>query len=240
MARVWTIAVWCLVLVVAAGVVAGIMTSEGRGQAATAATALRSTMATAATAATGAMATDLELNEILAGPARDWDGDGVFDARADEWVEVANRTPAPIDLSPYRLSDADSTIRYGFSGSLAAGAVLLVTGKMSEDWERAAGRTATGLSLNNAGDTVILFRVTGADTVAIDRKTYNSIEGATDRSTGRMGDDTAPWALFDGLNKYTGSGQPAGTGCVPTPGGTNGCPSSVSETTWGKIKKRFR
>jgi len=233
MARAWTIAVWCLVLVVAAGVVAGIMTSEGRGQAAqaVAATAMR---------ATGTTAADLELNEILAGPARDWDGDGIFDARADEWVEVANRTAAPIDLSPYRLSDADSTIRFGFSGTLAPGAVLLVTGKMSEDWERAAGRTATGLSLNNAGDTVILFRLTGLDTTAIDRKTYNSIEGATDRSTGRMGDDAASWTLFDGLNKYTGSGQPVGTGCVPTPGAANGCPTSVSETTWGKIKMRFR
>ena len=223
MARSWTIAVWCLVFAVAAGVVVGIVASEGRGQ-----------------ASPQGAATDLELSEILAGPARDWDGDGVFDARADEWVEVANRTAVPIDLGSYRISDADSTIRYGFSGVLAPGAVLLVTGKMSEDWERAAGRTATGLSLNNAGDTVILFRLSGPDTIAVDRKTYNSIEGASDRSTGRMGDTTTSWVLFDGLNKYTGSGQPAGTGCAPTPGAVNDCPSAVSETTWGRIKMRFR
>jgi len=233
MARSWTIAVWCLVLVVAAGVVVGIVVSEGRGQAAP-------RMAVASRAgAMGAAATDLELSEILAGPARDWDGDGVFDARADEWVEVANRTPAPIDLSPYRMSDADSTIRYGFTGMLAPGAVLLVTGKMSEDWERAASRTATGLSLNNSGDTVILFRLSGPDTIAVDRKTYNSIEGASDRSTGRMGDGSS-WVLFDGLNKYTGSGQPTGTGCLPTPGVVNDCPTAVTGTTWGKIKMRFR
>src|SRR5262249_12883925 len=160
-----------------------------------------------------------------------WDGDGVFDARADEWVEVANRTAAPIDLSAYRISDADSTIRYGLGGILAPGAVLLVTGKMSEDWERAAGPTATGLRLHNSGDTVILFRLSGPDTVAIDRKTYNSIEGGSDRSTGRMGDNPVSWTLFDGLNKYTGSGQPTGTGCSPTPGRVNDCPTSVTGTT---------
>src|SRR5690349_8359140 len=115
MARSWTIAVWCLAFVVAAGVVVGIVSSEGRGQAAG---------AVLTSAAAAEPATDLELNEILAGPARDWDGDGVFDARADEWVEVANRTAAPIDLSAYRMSDADSTIRYGFTGILAPGAVL--------------------------------------------------------------------------------------------------------------------
>jgi len=238
MARSWTIAVWCLVFAVAAGVVVGIVTSEGRGQAASGVAVPAGGNAPRAAGA-GAPATDLELNEILAGPARDWDGDGVFDARADEWVEVANRTAAAVDLSPYRLSDADSTIRYAFSGALAPGAVLLVTGRMSEDWERAAGRTATGLSLNNAGDTVILFRLSGSDTIAVDRKTYNSIEGASDRSTGRMGDNTN-WALFDGLNKYTGSGQPTGTGCLPTPGLVNDCPTAVIGTTWGKIKMRFR
>src|SRR5439155_1563625 len=46
--------------------------------------------------------------------------------------------------------------------------------------------------------------------------------------------------VFDSLNKYTGSGQPRGTGCLPTPASENGCPTPVSTTTWGKIKARFR
>ena len=216
MARSWAFVVWILVLVIAASVVAGLARSE---------------------AGTGAVG-EVRLSEILAGPARDWDGDAVYDARKDEWVEIVNVGGAPIDLSPYRLADADSTIRYAFSGSLAPGAVLLVAGSGAEAWQRSVGRSVTGLSLNNSGDTVHLFRVTGADTSAVDVKAYNSIEASADRSTGRMaGSDT--WALFDGLNPYSGAGEPKGTGCVPTPRTENGCPTSVGDTStsWGKIKK---
>ena len=213
MERFWAFAVWLLLLAVAASVVIGIARSEA--------------------------AEDLRLSEILAGPARDWSGDGVFDARDDEWLEVGNYGPAAVDLAPYRVSDADSTIRYAFSGSLAPGAVLVVNGRQALDWQRSVGRTASGLSLNNAGDTVILFRV-GADTVTVDVKAYNSIEGASDRSTGRLGAGASAWTLFDGLNKYTGSGQPQSTGCSPTPGLENACPTPVTSTTWGRIKEQYR
>ncbi|HET9951410.1 MAG TPA: lamin tail domain-containing protein [Candidatus Eisenbacteria bacterium] len=182
-------------------------------------------------------ATGLVLNEILAGPARDWDGDGLFDARKDEWVEIRNDGGATVDLAAYRLADADSTIRFAFTGLLAPGGVVLVTGTAALDWQRAAGRSATGLSLNNSGDTVHLFQIAGADTMAVDVKSYNSIEGATDRSTGRFG---GAWVLFDALNKYTGSGEPKGSGCPPTPGAENGCTTKVSETTWGWIKANYR
>jgi lamin tail-like protein len=222
MGRLWELALWLLIFAVAAAVVVGIVRSEA-----------------AVVTGRAAALDDLRLSEILAGPARDWDGDGVFNARQDEWLELENYGAAPVDLSAYRVADADSTIRFAFSGSLASGAVTLVTGRQAEDWQRSVGRTVTGLSLNNAGDTVILFRVGAADTTAVDVKAYNSIEGASDRSAGRLGAD-AVWTLFDGLNKYTGAGQPKGTGCLPTPGGINGCPTPVGSTTWGKIKTRFR
>ena len=226
MARSWEIVVWLLVLVVAAAVVVGIVRSEA-------------SPAVGQRGVTGAL-DDLRLSEILAGPARDWDGDGVFDARRDEWLELGNYGSAPVDLAAYRVSDADSTIRFAFSGSLAPGAVTLVTGRQAEDWQRSVGRSVSGLSLNNSGDTVILFRIGATDTTAVDTKTYNSIEGASDRSTGRFPSGGTVWTLFDGLNKYSGSGQPQGTGCLPTPGTENGCPTPVSSTTWGKIKVRFR
>ena len=179
------------------------------------------------------------LSEILAGPARDWNGDGAFDARKDEWVEVWNSGAGPVDLSPYRIADADSTIRYELNGFLAAGSVVLILGAVAEDQQRASGRTVTGLSLNNAGDTIFLFRVQGGDTVAVDSRKYGSIEGASDRSAGRMG-AAGTWALFDGLNKYTGSGEPKGTGCDPSPGMRNDCPTDAVGTTWGKIKAHYR
>ena len=214
MVRAWGMVLWVLVLVVALAIAmrfAPPVRAQGTG--------------------------GVVLNELLAGPARDWDGDGVFDARKDEWVEIRNDGAVPVDLAAYRVSDADSTIRYAFSGNLAPGSVLLVTGTMALDWQRAVGRTASGLSLNNAGDTVRLFRIGSADTVAVDVKTYNSIEGASDRSTGRLG---AGWTLFDSLNPYTGSGEPKGNGCPPTPGGGNGCTTGVRQTTWGWIKDNYR
>ena len=160
-------------------------------------------------------AQELRVSEFLAAPARDWTGDGITDARADEWVEVVNPGAVPLDLAAYRLADADSTIRYGFSGTLLPGAYLVVTGQQALDWQRAQGRAATGLSLNNAGDTVRLLRLGVADTVQVDAKTYNSIEGGSDRSVGRPDPSIDAWALYDALNPYTGSGDPKGTGCVP-------------------------
>lgn len=183
------------------------------------------------------LATGPRLSEILASPARDWDGDGVYDSRNDEWVEVMNEGAAPIDLASYRIADADSTIRFELSGMLLPGTVLLVTGSAAVTQQRALGRTATGLSLNNSGDTVILFRV-AEDTTLVDSHRYGTIEGASDRATGRLG-DAGVWTLFDGLNAYTGSGEPRGTGCAPTPGARNGCPIPVSESTWGSIKRVF-
>jgi len=129
MNRTWGIVVWLLVIAVAAAV------------------AFRFAPPARAQVGLGPA-----LSEILAGPARDWNGDGAFDARKDEWAEIWNSGAGPVDLSPYRLADADSTIRYEFSGILAAGSVALVLGSAAEDQQRELGRTVTGLSLNNAGD----------------------------------------------------------------------------------------
>src|SRR5262247_1023979 len=82
---------------------------------------------------------DVRLSEILAGPARDWDGSGAFSSRDDEWIEIVNGGTTPADLAPYFVTDGDSLPRFGFTGTLAPGAVLLVTGSMSVTWERATG-----------------------------------------------------------------------------------------------------
>jgi hypothetical protein len=94
----------------------------------------------------------LVLNEILAGPARDWDGDGVYDSRGDEWIEVQNVGPATLALEEYRLTDVDRTVRFALDGVLAPGAVRLVTGSAAVAWQRSQGLATTGLSLNNSGD----------------------------------------------------------------------------------------
>ncbi len=187
-----------------------------------------------------AATTSIRLNEILAGPTRDWDGSGAFSSRDDEWIEIANPGGSAADLAGLFVTDADSIPRYAFSGSLAGGAVLLVTGKTSYDWEKATGQPAFGLSLGNSGDAVILWQVVGADTVEVERYTFKSHEAAADRAIGRA-PATGEWQLFDGLNPYTGTLLPAGNGCAPTPGAANACGTTPTRrSTWGALKATYR
>jgi len=182
----------------------------------------------------------LRINEFLAGPARDWDGSGVFSSRDDEWVEVLNAGSVSLDLTGYVLTDGDTIPRYAFSGTLAAGEHLVVYGKTSYDWERANGFPAFGLSLANTSDAVMLWQVTGIDTALVDSVAYRSHEAAADRAVGRLG-DTGEWSLFDGLNPYSGTTPPSGTGCNPTPAAPNLCGVTPSRAvSWGRVKAIYR
>jgi len=185
-------------------------------------------------------AATLQIEEFMAGPARDWDGSGTFSSRDDEWVEVRNVSGATLDLGGFVLTDADSIPRFAFSGSLAAGERVVVYGKTSFDWEHATGNPAFGLSLGNSGDAVMLWHVDGADTTLVDSYTYKSHEAGADRSVGRMNDDGA-WSLFDGLDPYTGTLQPGSTGCNPTPAMANTCSATETEhSTWGGLMRKYR
>jgi hypothetical protein len=180
------------------------------------------------------------LNEILAGPTQDWNGDGTVSSRDDEWLEVFNAGTASADMSAFLMSDADSTLRYQFGGMLLPGERVLVFGSQAVQWQRDNGFSIAGLSLNNSGDTVRLWRVMAGDTVMVDAYLYKSHETSGDRASGRE-PDGGPWALFDGLNPYTGSLEPAGNSCRPTPGAANECDATQThEGTWGRIKKTYR
>ncbi len=193
-----------------------------------------------------ALAGDVRLNELLAGPARDWNGDGTVSSRDDEWVEVLNTGTETVDLSVFLLTDGDRIPRYAFTGSLAGGARRVVYGKDSYDWEKSTGHPAYGLSLSNSGDAVLLWQVSGPDTLLVDSYAYLAHEAAADRAVGRAPDPPpagAPgaWALFDGLNPYSGTTPPAGTGCSPSPGGVNACTNTpVRPETWGKLKAIYK
>lgn len=187
-----------------------------------------------------ARAQGVRINEILAGPARDWDGSGAFSSRDDEWIEIANAGAGVADLSGWFVTDGDSIPRFAFSGTLAPGAVLLVTGKASYDWERANAQPAFGLSLGNSGDAVLLWQVSGPDTVLVDAYAYKSHEAAADRASGRD-PATGEWRLFDALNPYTGTLLPQGNLCAPTPGAPNACASTPAQaSSWGRVKALFR
>jgi hypothetical protein len=183
----------------------------------------------------------LRLNEIMAGPATDWNASGDFSSRDDEWVELANDGAGPVDLSPYLLTDAGATPRYRLSGTLAAGAHLVVYGSDAWTWERDNGHPAFGLSLGNSGDAMILWEIAGSETLMVDNYTYVSHEAAADRASGRFPDASGAWALFDGMNPYTGTTAPQGNGCAPTPGSANVCGStSAVPSSWGRLKTLYR
>ena len=186
-------------------------------------------------------AAQIKINEILADPNTDWDSDGAANSKLDEWVEIMNVSSSPVDLSEYRLTDESAGVnwRFALSGTLAPGAVRAYLGTEVVEWQTANGVSAFGLSLNNSGDTVYLYRVSGADTTLVDSYTYTTAEVADDRAVGRLPNGTGAWVLFDGLNPYTGASPPVATGCLPTPGALASCQTPAEVSTWGKVKSQY-
>jgi hypothetical protein len=171
---------------------------------------------------------DLRLTEILSAPVSDWDGDGAVDSKLDEWVEVTNTGASPVDLQNVYLRDGTGTAwHFGFSGTLAAGQSLLVTGAASVQWQAENSAGTSGLSLNNSGDFVELWRApeTG-DPVLLDSATVPGHAAGSDRAYAWL-TLAASWILYDGLNPYGGDLVPTGTGCVPSPGVPNTCSVTV-------------
>ncbi|MFQ5600318.1 MAG: lamin tail domain-containing protein [Candidatus Krumholzibacteriia bacterium] len=181
----------------------------------------------------------VRINEILADPASDWDGDAATHFKNDEWVEIVNTGATAVALDAFRLSDASDTFRFGFSGTLSPGQQLVVYGSESVGWESTEGLSTVGLSLNNSGDTVRLWQLSGPDTLLVDEYSYASHETLDDRSTGRVPDGGDTWFIFDALNPYAGADPPLATGCAPTPGGPNACPTAVESATWSAVKLLF-
>ncbi len=192
----------------------------------------------------GASAAPAEVlvNEVLANPASDWNGDGAVDIKLDEWVEVVNTGPGAVDLAGYFLRDGTGdTPHVGLIGELAPGAVVVVHGSDAVVWQEAHDAGNSGLSLNNGGDTVQLVMTDPNDPAAyvvVDSRTYLPHEGEPDRASGLH---EGAWTLFDALDPYGGSLVPVGTGCAPTPGLVNVCEATpVVGATWSTLKAVYQ
>lgn len=185
------------------------------------------------------------VNEIMADPASDWDGDGEYDYKDDEWVELYNSGPGHVDLHEYGLSDDEELWTYGFEEGdvLAVGEAIVIYGSESVVWQQAHGYSTYGFRMSNDGDVVILWQFTDTDTLLVDTHTFNTYEADDDRSTGRNPDGVGEWEIFDALNPYGGTTPPLGNGLEPTPGLPN-CgeepPVPVQRGTWGQVKGLFR
>lgn len=188
---------------------------------------------------------ELVLNEFLANPGRDYDGDGAVDTRLDEWVEVYNAGFQTLDLTAYWLRDGlNDAPNLNLFGLLAPGETAVFFGGHAVAWQIEHGVASVGLSLNNGGDSIVLMKTDPVDPMqllVIDSFTYGAHVGAVDRACGRVPDGDQ-WALFDAYNPYGGGLFPQGTGCEPSPGEANTCGQGTASEPrhWSGVKTHWQ
>ncbi len=187
----------------------------------------------------GSSQAQILINEVLAAPASDWNGDGEVDFKNDEWVEILNAGSAPVDLAGLFLKDSTGdAYHYGFSGILGPGELRLVLGSDAVAWQAANDAGSTGLSLNNGGDILELWRDIDSPRVltVVDMVPIPPHAAGSDRAMGRV-PESQEWALFDALNEYSGDLIPQGSGCPPSPGAPNLCEAlPVDEASFSRWK----
>jgi hypothetical protein len=148
----------------------------------------------------------LVVNEYLAdppdGPAGDANGDGTRSSSQDEFVEIINRTPEGVDISGFRLSDAEA-VRHVFPPGTVVppfeSAVVFGGGRPQGEFGNAAANglvfvaSSGGLSLNNGGDTI---RLEDAGGKVIQQIAFGAIEGGAGEGINRDPDvDGAAFSL---------------------------------------------
>ena len=135
------------------------------------------------------------INEYLADPpdgvSGDANGDGTRDSAQDEFVEIANRTVMPIDVSGFTLRDADA-LRFTFPpGSIIpAGEAAVIFGGGSPQGDFGNARVngllfTSALSFNNGGDTI---QLRDPSAVTVESITFGSIEGGANQAINRNPD----------------------------------------------------
>jgi predicted extracellular nuclease/methionine-rich copper-binding protein CopC len=130
----------------------------------------------------------LIINEILADPNDDANGDGTFNATQDEFIELVNVSGVALDISGWTLSDAVQvrhTFPVGTIISNLCAVVIFGGGTPTGAFGNALVQTAGQLGLNNTSDTVTLKN--GATVIAT--YTYGA-EGGNDQSLTRNPDIT--------------------------------------------------
>lgn len=171
------------------------------------------------------------INEILAAPQGDANGDGVIEVYEDEFIELYNAGTSPVDLSGWTLSDDDAAGGEFVipSGTVIApsGFVTLFGGGVPTGFDGNVfvddGRIGNGLS--NSGDTVELRR-TGT---LVDERTYGT-EANHGESMIRLPDGYGAWTRpsLEGFDWDYSPQETNGAGATWTTG-----------KSWGAIKSLF-
>jgi hypothetical protein len=176
----------------------------------------------------------VRLNEILADPPADLEGDanndGERDASDDEFIEIVNCGPTVIDISGWILKDA-SSVRHVFPDTgmiVNPGEFVTVFGGGSPTGFSGKVFTASsgGLGLANTGDVVSLV---DAEASLVDIHSYGS-EGGRDESLMRFPDCSDEWM----------QASDAGLEVAFSPQEPNSGGTATTTSTWGTIKALFK
>ncbi len=176
---------------------------------------------------------------------------GTLASASDEWIELYNNTPGPIDLSGWHLTDGGD-VNVTLTGVLPAFSFFLL--ERTDDLtvsDIAADQIYTG-GLNNAGESLRLLDPTGGliDSANSDGGPWPAGEAGTRASMERLGGDdrSGDWVTFSGVGGvgHDADGSPiAGTPrttnsvfaatATPTAPPTPVAPLSVliNEVAWG-------
>jgi hypothetical protein len=157
---------------------------------------------------------DLLINEILADPPGsassdlegDANGDGTRSATQDEFVEIGNLVECVLVLDGVRLADSQEE-KFSFPSDvrLEPGKVVVVFGggMPAGDFGGAQVFAASGLALNNEGDTV---EIIGSDGSRLESETYGA-EAGDDQSLTRFVDLDSDTSLVKHTQVPNSSGK---------------------------------
>ncbi|MBU1430362.1 lamin tail domain-containing protein [Myxococcota bacterium] len=101
------------------------------------------------------------LTQVMPRPGADYNGDGVFDPRQDEYAVLHNMGTGAQDLTGWSLSD-DVKTRHEFDGvTLQPGEMIFIFGGAVEGFTLSNDVISRGLGLNDTGDALTLWDANG-------------------------------------------------------------------------------
>lgn len=154
---------------------------------------------------------DIVLNEFLADPDGDANGDGSTDSDDDEFLEFVNTGTADLDISDWTIEDSNSTTHtFENPTVLKPNQAVLVFGggTPTGKFGGAIVQTTGSLSLNNSGDDIILKNNSGIEII---RYTYGGTEGSSNQSFTRSPDLTGNFTDHSTADTHDGSPFSPGT-----------------------------
>ncbi len=131
-----------------------------------------------------------------------------YSSTSDDWVEIYNPDPDPVDMSIYKIKDSTDNNKLDLSG------VVSPQGFMVFEWAN---------KLNNGGDIIKLVQI--SDNSVVDQVTYGNqgglIEPGINQSAGRISDGASSWTIFSTASKNSSNNSsPTFTPPTPTPSKT--------------------